>query len=83
MPLYEYQCASCGHAFEKLTRSADRDKDCQCPECGKPANRQFSVFAAGKSNAGSGGSTDAAQFANAPGGCGRCGGAGPCASGDF
>ena len=34
MPIYEYQCQSCGHTLEKLQRmNDDRLKD--CPECGK------------------------------------------------
>ena len=34
MPIYEYQCQSCGYELEKLQRMNDeRLKD--CPECGK------------------------------------------------
>ena len=34
MPIYEYQCQSCGHTLEKLQRMNDeRLKD--CPHCGK------------------------------------------------
>lgn len=43
MPLYEYSCPACGHAFEELTRSADADK-AKCPKCGKKAVRKFSTF---------------------------------------
>ncbi len=45
MPLYEYSCPSCGHAFEELARSADADK-AKCPKCGAKARRQLSVFSA-------------------------------------
>jgi putative FmdB family regulatory protein len=32
MPIYEYLCSSCGHCFEKLHLSADKEKP-DCPEC--------------------------------------------------
>jgi putative FmdB family regulatory protein len=32
MPLYEYQCASCGHRFEKIQRFSDPLLD-TCPSC--------------------------------------------------
>lgn len=74
MPLYEYQCTACGHAFENLVRSADRDRNQKCPKCGQRVERKVSVFSAG-----------AVQPAPAesPGMCGRCGGPGPCAAQDF
>lgn len=34
MPIYEYQCGSCGHGLEKIQRMSDEPlKD--CPDCGK------------------------------------------------
>jgi putative FmdB family regulatory protein len=33
MPLYEYQCTSCGHRFEKIRKFSDRQLR-KCPECG-------------------------------------------------
>ncbi|MDD9892366.1 MAG: zinc ribbon domain-containing protein [Gammaproteobacteria bacterium] len=36
MPIYEYQCKSCGHALEKLQKMSD-DPLKDCPECGEPA----------------------------------------------
>ncbi len=34
MPIYEYQCQSCGHELEKLQRISDeRLRD--CPDCGE------------------------------------------------
>jgi len=33
MPLYEYQCRSCGRTFEMLRRMKDADSDLECPEC--------------------------------------------------
>ena len=34
MPLYEYQCDSCGHRFEKIRQFSDPPLDV-CPQCGK------------------------------------------------
>ena len=33
MPLYEYECAACGHRFEKIQKFSDRTLD-TCPTCG-------------------------------------------------
>ncbi len=47
MPIYEYRCAACEHAFEHLARSMTAGEKVVCPECGSPrAQRQLSVFAA-------------------------------------
>ncbi len=35
MPLYEYQCKSCGHRFEKIQRFSDEPIR-ECPKCHKP-----------------------------------------------
>ena len=43
MPIYEYTCTSCGHAFEALVR---RNKTPRCPSCGAGAEnleRRFSL----------------------------------------
>ena len=45
MPIYEYQCQSCGHELEKLQRMSD-DALTDCPECGKDSLRRL-VSAAG------------------------------------
>jgi len=38
MPTYEYECKSCGHAFEVFQAMSDQPlKD--CPECGKEVRR--------------------------------------------
>jgi putative FmdB family regulatory protein len=38
LPLYEYECSSCHHRFEKIeSYSASEQKE--CPECGKVAKR--------------------------------------------
>ena len=33
MPIYAFECGSCGHAFDRLQRLADPDPD-TCPQCG-------------------------------------------------
>lgn len=51
MPIHEYVCAACGHAFEELIRSADQQV--ACPKCGaKKLQRKLSSFAAVVSAAG-------------------------------
>ena len=32
MPIYAFECGSCGHQFERLQRLADADPT-ECPEC--------------------------------------------------
>lgn len=34
MPIYEFDCAECGHGFERLQRLSDPDPT-QCPGCGR------------------------------------------------
>jgi putative FmdB family regulatory protein len=36
MPIYEYQCAACGHRFETLQKISDKPFN-TCPDCGKDA----------------------------------------------
>jgi putative FmdB family regulatory protein len=44
MPIYEYICRDCGHAFELLVRGEEK---ATCPSCGRGSvNRQLSVAAA-------------------------------------
>ena len=40
MPLYEYQCNSCGHRFEKIVKFSD-DPLKVCPQCGKEEVEQL------------------------------------------
>ena len=35
MPIYEYQCASCGTVFDSLQKMSDPDPS-ECPQCDKP-----------------------------------------------
>ncbi|NLF22726.1 MAG: zinc ribbon domain-containing protein [Lentisphaerae bacterium] len=46
MPIFEYRCQTCGHAFEHLARSRT-DLPGACAKCGAPAIvKQLSTFAA-------------------------------------
>ncbi|MBT3198701.1 MAG: zinc ribbon domain-containing protein [Phycisphaerales bacterium] len=45
MPIYEYVCSQCGHAFEKLVASSKAKPKCE--QCGSvKLERQFSTFSA-------------------------------------
>ncbi|HWW87165.1 MAG TPA: zinc ribbon domain-containing protein [Vicinamibacterales bacterium] len=66
MPLFEYQCRSCGHHFEHLTRDGQTPA---CPACdGDELQKLLSVFAVG-----AGGSTAKREFEAQTGACGMCG----------
>jgi putative FmdB family regulatory protein len=39
MPIYAFECGSCGHSFDRLQRLADPDPD-TCPECQAQAIRR-------------------------------------------
>lgn len=46
MPVYEYRCAGCGHAFSKLFRSHSAVTPVACPSCGREnVERTVSGFA--------------------------------------
>ena len=40
MPIYEYQCGSCGYVFETLQRISDEPLT-ECPSCGEPALKKL------------------------------------------
>ena len=43
MPIYEYQCTTCGHDFDKLQKiGADAPP---CPECGEEVRKKVSASA--------------------------------------
>lgn len=39
MPIYEFECPSCQHHFERLQKVSDADPQ-DCPDCGKPGLRR-------------------------------------------
>jgi putative FmdB family regulatory protein len=44
MPIYEYECQSCGEEFDALRRINDDDRDVECPYCHeKNAERKMSL----------------------------------------
>lgn len=45
MPIYEYECEACGHAFEAMQKMAD-DPLKDCPECKKTALKKLISAAA-------------------------------------
>lgn len=78
MPIFEYVCKQCDHAFEALVYG---DQKAECPKChSKKLAPQLSVFAvSGKGSASASASPDV-------GGCGTCGdprGPGACSMPDF
>ena len=72
MPIYEYACNGCGHAFETLVRSGSTP---DCPEChSTDLAKKLSVFATAQPAA------ETAPMAAGPcGSCGHPGGPGACA----
>jgi putative FmdB family regulatory protein len=44
MPIFEYRCRTCGHAFEELVARADTKVP--CPKCDAATEKLFSSFAA-------------------------------------
>lgn len=72
MPIYEYACQDCGHAFEALVRSSTVP---ECPHCHSTAlDKQLSVFATTTS-----GEAAAPAMAGPCGTCGHPEGPGACA----
>jgi putative FmdB family regulatory protein len=39
MPIYEFECAGCGHRFDRLQKLSDEDPTI-CPSCGAPQLRR-------------------------------------------
>jgi putative FmdB family regulatory protein len=71
MPIYEFTCRSCNHAFETLVRSQSTP---ECPQCrSTQLEKRLSVFAT---------ATSTSAMSAVPGPCGTCGhpdGPGSCA----
>jgi len=50
MPIYEYECLSCGERFDVCRSMSDRDSEIKCPKCGtENLRRIFSLFTTGSS----------------------------------
>ena len=39
MPIYAFECAQCGHTFDRLQKMSDADP-VECPACGEPQVRR-------------------------------------------
>lgn len=39
MPIYEFECTTCGERFDRLQKLSDPDPD-TCPQCGAPGVRR-------------------------------------------
>jgi putative FmdB family regulatory protein len=47
MPVYEFKCSQCEHAFEVMGSYAEREKAQTCPKCGSAEVKQaISLFSA-------------------------------------
>ncbi|MDR5757171.1 zinc ribbon domain-containing protein [Caballeronia sp. LZ035] len=73
MPVYDYECASCG-AFEAVRRIAERDDPAVCPECGVTAARvTVGAPSVGGSGAQASGAEDTGSYGmRHRGGCACC-----------
>ena len=40
MPIYEYECTACGHAFDALQKMSDNPLT-DCPDCNEPSLRKL------------------------------------------
>jgi len=50
MPIYEYECKSCGHVTERLVGSLNEVEKPVCERCGSGrVERKFSTFGVGRS----------------------------------
>ncbi len=69
MPIYEFECRSCGEEFEKLVRFSDNAQGIECPHCqSRDTQKRLSMVASTHLNGGMSSST--ASF----GSCGDHGG---------
>ena len=50
MPIYEFECKSCGKVNEFLVRTMSGKEKLECPDCGgTKLEKKFSTFATGSS----------------------------------
>ena len=70
MPIYQFQCAKCGHDFEHMTRISARDAKTPCPACGSVKTGR--TLTAPAVHDGSPKASSAKPARAHPGGCGCC-----------
>ncbi|MFH1748579.1 MAG: FmdB family zinc ribbon protein [Planctomycetota bacterium] len=64
VPIYEYNCKTCGEQFEQLIRSQSEERGVCCPACGEQqVERKLSVIATPRA---------AAKPPPSTGPCGQC-----------
>jgi putative FmdB family regulatory protein len=81
MPIFEYSCKDCNHAFEALIFG---DQKADCPKChGKRLAPQLSVFAVSTKSSSSHASSMSSPSTGACGSCGDPRGPGACSMGDL
>lgn len=66
MPIYEYKCTDCGHIFEILTTSGNKETEVQCRNC--QSTKVAKILSAGSFRSGSG---TGLQCAAPAAGCGK------------
>ncbi len=69
MPIYEYECTSCGKQFERLVLGSD--EEITCPNCGAGSPKKLMSGFAHRSGSG--------PLVSSSGGCSSCSG-GSCAT---
>ena len=70
MPIYDYQCNSCGRTYDVLHKGRERTEDVVCPSCESTDHTR--LISAPNVSMGKGSSFDAAPSCSSDGGC--CGG---------
>jgi len=71
MPIFEYQCGSCGSEFEKLIRTSS--PAAECPTCqSKDLRKKLSTFSEHSKTA-FGAVSSSAALDTLPAGCSTCG----------
>jgi putative FmdB family regulatory protein len=61
MPVYEYDCETCGDRFDKLVFSPARDLLIRCPHCGSDqVSKRLSLIAGSSGGSRESGATSAA-----------------------
>lgn len=69
MPMYEFDCLTCGDEFDKLVRSANAVSEVTCPSCDSgDIKKKLSLFSSRTAGARSSRGSTSAAASCAPGG---------------
>jgi putative FmdB family regulatory protein len=75
VPLYEFRCKACNHAFEQVCKTGTKENEITCPQCGKPeVRRRYSSFFACSKSSDSGSDFSNVMPSSGGSGCSTCGG---------